>query len=64
MYRDLADFFAGLRCVCIRYDKRGTHQSSGDFQTSGLYELVYDAISVIRYAWFLWETDFGDNRDS
>ena len=50
LYKDLAEFFVGLGCVCIRYDKRGTHQSSGDFQTAGLYDLVDDAISVIRYA--------------
>lgn len=50
LYKDLADLFVSLGCVCLRYDKRGTHQSSGDFQTSGLFELVDDAISVIRYA--------------
>lgn len=50
LYKDLAEFFVGLGCVCIRYDKRGTHQSSGNFQTAGLYDLVDDAISVIRYA--------------
>lgn len=50
LYKDLADFFVGLGCMCIRYDKRGTYQSAGDFQTSGLYDLTDDAISVIRYA--------------
>ena len=50
LYKDLAEFFAGIGCVCIRYDKRGTYQSSGDFQTAGLYDLADDAISVIRYA--------------
>lgn len=50
LYKELSEFFAGFGCVCIRYDKRGTYQSSGDFQTAGLHDLVEDAISVIRYA--------------
>lgn len=50
LYRRLAEFFAGLGFVCIRYDKRGTFQSTGDFNTAGLQDLTDDAISVIRYA--------------
>ena len=49
LYRKFAEFFAGLGFVCVRYDKRGTFQSTGDFNTAGLHDLTEDAISVIRY---------------
>ena len=50
IYKDLSDMFAQMGCVCIRYDKRGTHESTGDFKTSGLSDLVSDAANVIHYA--------------
>lgn len=49
LYKQFAEFFTELGFVCIRYDKRGTFQSTGDFNTAGLYDLTNDAISVIRY---------------
>ena len=42
--------FVGLGNVCIRYDKRGTHESGGNFNTAGLFDLVNDASEVIAYA--------------
>ena len=42
--------FVNANCVCIRYDKRGTHQSTGNFKTCGLSDLVNDAACVIDYA--------------
>ena len=50
LYKDLSDIFVSLGCVTIRYDKRGTHQSTGDFSKAGLSDLVNDSASVIEYA--------------
>ena len=50
IYKDLSDMFVDMGCVCIRYDKRGTHESTGDAKTSGLSDLVSDAANVIHYA--------------
>lgn len=41
--------FAESGFVSVRYDKRGTYQTKGDFNTAGLNDLVEDAVSVIRY---------------
>ena len=50
MYKELSDMFVDMGYVCIRYDKRGTHESTGDGKTSGLSDLVQDADNVIEYA--------------
>ena len=50
IYKDLSDMFVNMGYVCIRYDKRGTHESTGDGKISGLYDLVSDAANVIHYA--------------
>lgn len=50
LYKDLSDMFVDMGCVCIRYDKRGTHESTGDGKTSGVYDLATDAAQVIHYA--------------
>ncbi len=49
IYRDLSDLFVEEGFVTIRYDKRGTHRSSGDFNSAGLSDLVDDAVSVTEY---------------
>lgn len=49
-YKQLSDLFVSLGCVCIRYDKRGTYETKGDFKTAGLNDLIDDAVSVIEYA--------------
>lgn len=49
-YKDLSDIFVGLGYVCIRYDKRGTYESTGNYNISGLYDLVNDAKNVIEYS--------------
>ena len=49
MYKDLANVFAELGFVVARFDKRGTHESSGDFNSCGLSDLVEDAVSVVQY---------------
>lgn len=50
LYKDMSDMFVDMGCICIRYDKRGTHESGGDGKTSGVYDLVDDAAQVICYA--------------
>ena len=50
IYKNLSDMFVNMGCVCIRYDKRGTHESTGDSKISGLSDLVNDAVDVIHYA--------------
>jgi len=42
--------FVNIGYVCIRYDKRGTHESGGKFNTAGLSDLVNDSANVIEYA--------------
>ena len=49
IYKDLADTFARFGYVSARYDKRGTNESGGSFNSTGLSDLVNDAISVIKY---------------
>ncbi len=49
IYRSLSDMFAEQGFVTIRYDKRGTHRSSGDFEGAGLSDFTDDAVSVTRY---------------
>lgn len=50
MYKGLSDMFVEMGYNCIRYDKRGTHESKGNFKTAGLSDLVKDAVTVIEYA--------------
>lgn len=50
LYKNFAELFVSCGFVCIRYDKRGTHQSEGNFNTAGLHDLVDDAVSVVQYA--------------
>lgn len=49
-YKNLSDLFVELGYVCIRYDKRGTHESTGSFKKAGLSDFVNDCKSVIEYA--------------
>lgn len=49
IYKDLAQYMDTLGFVTLRYDKRGTHQSGGDFYKTGLWDLIDDAASAIRF---------------
>ena len=49
LYKNMADIFAEHGYVVVRYDKRGTHGSGGDFNSAGLSDMVDDAGSVVRY---------------
>ena len=57
-YKNLSDMFVNNGFVCVRYDKRGTHESTGKFNSAGLNDLVEDSARVIEYAKSL---DFVDN---
>lgn len=50
LYKNMSDMFVNMGYVCIRYDKRGTHESGGKFNTTGLSDLVNDSANVIEYA--------------
>ena len=49
LYKNLANMLTEYGFVTLRYDKRGTYQTEGNYNTAGLSDLVDDAISVIRY---------------
>ena len=49
LYKNLSDMFVNMGYVCVRYDKRGTHESTGNFKTAGVSDLVDDSASVIEY---------------
>ena len=49
-YKTLSDMFVKMGYVCIRYDKRGTYESTGNFKTAGLNDLVLDSAKVINFA--------------
>jgi predicted acyl esterase len=50
IYKELSDMFVEMGYVCIRYDKRGTHESKGAGLNFGLSDLVNDAANIIHYA--------------
>jgi len=50
IYKELSDMFVQMGYVCIRYDKRGTHESKGKGLSFGLSDLVNDAANIIHYA--------------
>ena len=60
LYKNMSDMFVDMGYVCIRYDKRGTHESTGNFKSAGLSDLVNDSSAVIDYAKSLSYVD--DNR--
>ena len=49
LYKNLANMLTEYGFVTVRYDKCGTYQTEGNYNTAGLSDLVDDAISVIRY---------------
>lgn len=49
IYRDLSNYFAENGYACVRYDKRGTHESKGKLMSMSLTTLTDDAKSVIEH---------------
>ncbi|PFK40986.1 lipase [Bacillus cereus] len=49
LYKELADYFTSLGFAVLRYDKRGTHKSKGDYYKSGVTDFIDDAVLWIRF---------------
>jgi pimeloyl-ACP methyl ester carboxylesterase len=49
IYKAIAEWLSSSGLAVLRYDKRGTGQSSGDFDTSGISELKEDAIAALGF---------------
>ncbi|WP_243299797.1 alpha/beta hydrolase family protein [Bacillus litorisediminis] len=49
LYKDLAEYFTSRGFITLRYDKRGTHQSGGNFYETGVYDLIDDAANCIGF---------------
>lgn len=49
IYKDLAEFLTENGFITLRYDKRGTHKSGGNYFETGLKELIDDAIFALQY---------------
>lgn len=60
IYKELSDFFAENGYACVRYDKRGTHESKGKVMSMSLTTLTDDAKSIIEHCKGL---DYVDEND-
>ncbi|WP_329765013.1 alpha/beta hydrolase family protein [Bacillus nitratireducens] len=49
IYKDLAHVMARLGVVTLRFDKRGVGKSEGEFQKTGMWDLVSDIEATITY---------------
>ena len=49
IYKDLAEFLTSKDFITLRYDKRGTHQSGGNFHETGLSDLIDDAVQCVKF---------------
>ncbi|MBY0122032.1 alpha/beta hydrolase [Bacillus sp. S/N-304-OC-R1] len=56
-YRMLAEFFASFGVATLRYDKRGSGESGGDFYETGMWDLVNDGVAAVQAARQLPEVD-------
>jgi len=57
LFRDEAKIFQQLGIATFRYDKRGCGKSEGDFNITGLFDLVADARMALRWLRSLPEID-------
>ncbi|MGZ7151359.1 alpha/beta hydrolase family protein [Bacillus sp. BC08] len=49
IYKDLSHVIARLGVVTLRFDKRGVGKSEGEFQKTGMWDLVNDIEAMITY---------------
>jgi uncharacterized protein len=49
LYKELAEYMTSIGFVTLRYDKRGTHESSGDYYTAGVKDLIDDAAACVEF---------------
>ncbi|MGG1606436.1 alpha/beta hydrolase family protein [Bacillus wiedmannii] len=60
IYKDLAHVLAQLGVVTLRFDKRGVGKSDGEFQKTGMWDLVSDIEAMVAY---LKEQPFVDSEN-
>ncbi|WP_052760584.1 alpha/beta hydrolase family protein [Bacillus cereus] len=60
IYKDLAHVLAKLGVVTLRFDKRGVGKSDGEFQKTGMWDLVSDIEAMVAY---LKEQPFVDSEN-
>lgn len=49
LYKMLSDFITSLGFITLRYDKRGTHESGGNYFETGVFDLIEDASAAVCY---------------
>lgn len=49
VYKDLAESMTDMGYVSLRYDKRGVAKSGGDAKVTGVFDMVDDVLSCIKY---------------
>ncbi|WP_134703477.1 alpha/beta hydrolase [Ammoniphilus sp. YIM 78166] len=49
LYQELAHLFADQGYVTLRYDKRGTGKSGGEYLSTGFWDLVHDAEEALLF---------------
>jgi uncharacterized protein len=49
VYKQLAQFFTELGFITLRYDKRGVGKSEGDYNRTGLWDLVDDSQAAVQF---------------
>ncbi|WP_100011289.1 alpha/beta hydrolase [Lentibacillus sediminis] len=49
LHKELADFLTTVGFVTLRYDKRGTHESGGNYDEMGVYDLIDDAEEAVKF---------------
>lgn len=49
LYKDLAEYLTSQGYMTLRYDKRGTYKSGGNFNEAGLSDLIGDAVEGVRF---------------
>lgn len=49
IYKELAQYLTSKGFATLRYDKRGTHKSEGDYYATGFYDLIEDAAQCVKF---------------
>lgn len=49
IYKDLADHLTAKGFATLRYDKRGTYKSGGNFLEAGIYDFIEDATHCVQF---------------
>ena len=49
IYKYLAEYLTSIGFVTLRYDKRGVGTSKGEFNSTGMHDLIFDIQSNVDY---------------